>query len=80
MNAYAYNEEKTLKWLEKKVRRVGASIKNVGIHVGSNSVLSANFVVVKDSEEDEGRFKMRFGIHNTKLPAIGVSLIEVCSH
>ncbi|XP_059478797.1 ribonuclease H2 subunit B [Neocloeon triangulifer] len=40
---YRINEEKTLRWLTKKVKRVSEVLKEKGIHVGPGAV-SANFV------------------------------------
>ena len=54
LNAYKYNEEKALKWLEKKVRRVADALKDKGYHVSSQRVISANFLTNKDDVESEG--------------------------
>lgn len=43
MKAYKYNEEKTLSWLEQRVRRVATVLKDKNIHVRSGAV-SATFI------------------------------------
>lgn len=42
-NYYRYNEEKTIKWLTKKAKKVGSMLREKGIHVGPGAV-SANFI------------------------------------
>jgi ribonuclease H2 subunit B len=43
LNAYKYNEEKTLSWLQRKTERVAEVLKQKGIHVSGGAV-SATFV------------------------------------
>ena len=51
LQAFKYNEEKTLSWLRKKVERVSEIVKQKGIHV-SQGAISANFV--KSSKYEGG--------------------------
>lgn len=50
LNAFKYNEEKTLNWLKKKTERVADILKQKNIHVTSGGAISANFV--KSSKTD----------------------------
>lgn len=50
LNAFKYNEEKTLQWLQKKTERVADILKQKNIHVGTGAV-SASFV--KSSKTDQ---------------------------
>lgn len=50
LQAYKFNEDKTLNWLKKKVSRVGEIVRQKGIHVSQGAV-SANFV--KSSKQDD---------------------------
>ncbi|KAJ9588628.1 hypothetical protein L9F63_028069, partial [Diploptera punctata] len=43
LNAYKYNEEKTLSWLQRKTERVAEVLKQKGVHVSGGAV-SATFV------------------------------------
>jgi len=43
LNAYRYNEEKTLSWLQRRAERVAETLKQRGVHVSGGSI-SANFV------------------------------------
>lgn len=49
LNAFKYNEEKTLSWLKKKTERVSEILKQKNIHVSSGAV-SATFI--KSSKDD----------------------------
>ena len=52
MKAYKYNEEKTMTWLEGRVRRLAKVLREKNIHVSSGAV-SATFVSssLKDMQE-----------------------------
>lgn len=43
LQAYKYNEEKSLKWLQKKVERVADLLRQKGVHV-SQGAMSATYV------------------------------------
>ncbi|XP_063224613.1 ribonuclease H2 subunit B [Bacillus rossius redtenbacheri] len=49
LNAYKYNEEKTLSWLQRKAERVAEVLKQKGVHVSGGAV-SASFV--KSGKQD----------------------------
>ncbi|XP_011504522.1 PREDICTED: ribonuclease H2 subunit B [Ceratosolen solmsi marchali] len=51
LQAFKYNEDKTLSWLRKKVERVAEIVRQKGIHV-SQGAISANFV--KSSKHEGG--------------------------
>ena len=51
LQAFKYNEEKTLSWLHKKVEKVAEIIRQKGIHV-SHGAISANYV--KTSKYESG--------------------------
>jgi ribonuclease H2 subunit B len=51
LQAFKYNEEKTLSWLRKKVERVAEIVRQKGIHV-SQGAISANYV--KSSKYEGG--------------------------
>ncbi|KAL3282431.1 hypothetical protein HHI36_005618 [Cryptolaemus montrouzieri] len=62
LNAFKYNEEKTLSWLKKKTERVADILKQKNIHVGAGSV-SATFVKAKnESFDNEAYLKYAHGI------------------
>lgn len=56
MKAYRYNEEKTLEWLEGKVRKLAEVLKDKKIHVGAGAV-SDTFVTsqVNGESVNQGR-------------------------
>lgn len=55
LNAYKYNEEKALSWLQKKTERVAEVLKQKGIHVSGGAV-SATFVKSgKSDSADAGK-------------------------
>lgn len=56
VKAYKYNEDKTLLWLEDRVRRVAKVLRAKNIHVTSGAV-SATFVTsdVNNETIDEGK-------------------------
>lgn len=51
LQAFKYNEEKTLCWLKKKVEKVADVVRQKGIHVSQGAV-SANYV--KSSKQESG--------------------------
>lgn len=55
MKAYKYNEEKTMTWLEYRVRRLSKLLRQKNIHVTSGAT-SATFVTSNISNDniDEG--------------------------
>ncbi|KAL1140582.1 hypothetical protein AAG570_000512, partial [Ranatra chinensis] len=54
LNAYIYNEEKTLNWLKKKAERIVRTLKSRGINVLDSSAVSANFVKSSAVVESRG--------------------------
>lgn len=77
LNAYIYNEEKTLKWLEKKVKRVASALQDQGMHVSSNNAISANFVVIQEKKEDSNEYlRYAMGMVSNYLPDSLTSLLE----
>jgi hypothetical protein len=55
LNAYKYNEEKTLSWLQRKTERVAEVLKQKGIHMSGGAV-SATFVKSgKSDPADSGK-------------------------
>lgn len=52
LQLYRFNEDKTLAWLGRKVRRVAEVLQQKGLHVGPGAV-SANFV--KGNRADSGK-------------------------
>ncbi|CAH1399665.1 unnamed protein product [Nezara viridula] len=68
LNAYIYNEEKALKWLEKKVRRAASILNEKGHHVASHSVVSANFVINKEGESEDSYLRYACGLVSDYLP------------
>lgn len=61
LNAFKYNEEKTLSWLKKKTERVAEILKQKNIHVGSGAV-SATYVKSKESSDTESYLRYAHGI------------------
>lgn len=61
MRAYKYNEEKTLKWLEDRVRKLAAVLRQKSVHVTSGAV-SATFVASSVGKDniDEGTTKITY--------------------
>lgn len=51
LQAFKYNEDKTLNWLKNKVEKVSEVLKQKGIHV-SQGAISANYV--KSSKQESG--------------------------
>jgi ribonuclease H2 subunit B len=49
LQAFKYNEDKSLKWLQKKVEKVANVLKQKGIHVSQNAI-SATYVTSTKSE------------------------------
>lgn len=63
MNAFKYNEEKTLNWLKKKTERVADILKQKNIHVAGSGAVSSNFVKPKsDSNDQEAYLRYAHGI------------------
>lgn len=60
MKAYKYNEEKTLTWLEGRVRSLAKVLRDKNIHVTSGAV-SATFVTSNNKNDniDEGNLTPR---------------------
>lgn len=56
MKAYKYNEEKSIAWLENKIRKLAKILKEKNIHVTAGAV-SATFICSNVSNEnvDEGK-------------------------
>ncbi|CAG9772019.1 unnamed protein product [Ceutorhynchus assimilis] len=52
LNAFKYNEEKTLNWLKKKTERVADILKQKNIHVSNAGAISSNFVKSSKSDSD----------------------------
>lgn len=69
LNAYKYNEEKALSWLQKKTERVAEVLKQKGIHVSGGAV-SATFVKSgkSDSADAESYLKYAHGLVSEYLP------------
>lgn len=63
LNAFKYNEEKTLNWLQRKAERVAEILKQKGIHVGSGA-MSTTFVKSSksDNPDQEAYLKYAHGI------------------
>lgn len=51
LQAFKFNEEKTLSWLRKKVERVAEILRQKGVHV-SQGAMSANYI--KSSKYESG--------------------------
>ncbi|KAG8230950.1 hypothetical protein J437_LFUL010835 [Ladona fulva] len=65
LNAYKYNEEKTLAWLQRKTERVADILRQKGIHVGGGA-MSASFLKTtkqqSDIDSNESYLKYAHGI------------------
>lgn len=62
LNAFKYNEEKTLSWLQKKTERVSEILKQKNIHVTGGSA-SATFIKSSKSQQpDEAYLRYAHGI------------------
>jgi len=59
LNAYKYNEEKTLSWLQRKTERVAEVLKQKGIHVSGGAV-SATFVKSGKPETSDAESYLRY--------------------
>ncbi|KAF6204484.1 hypothetical protein GE061_002825 [Apolygus lucorum] len=59
LNAFIYNEEKTLLWLQTKLERLIAVLKEKNINTSKTVAVSANFVKT-DDDEDSGVNYMRY--------------------
>uniref|UniRef100_A0A0A9YXI0 Ribonuclease H2 subunit B n=1 Tax=Lygus hesperus TaxID=30085 RepID=A0A0A9YXI0_LYGHE len=59
LNAFIYNEEKTLLWLQTKLERLIAVLKEKNINTSKTVAISANFVKNED-DEDSGVNYMRY--------------------
>lgn len=59
LNAYKYNEEKTLSWLQRKTERVAEVLKQKGIHVSGGAV-SATFVKSGKSDPADSESYLRY--------------------
>jgi ribonuclease H2 subunit B len=67
LNAYKYNEEKTLSWLQRKTERVAEVLKQKGIHVSGGAV-SATFVKSgKPDPSDSGKPKTNMFTYLTSV-------------
>lgn len=63
MNAYKYNEDKTLNWLKKKTERVAEILKQKNIHVTGSGAVSGNFVrTAKTDADHEAYLRYAHGI------------------
>ncbi|XP_046393059.1 ribonuclease H2 subunit B [Ischnura elegans] len=66
LNAYKYNEEKTLAWLQRKTERVAEILRQKGVHVGSGAVSSTFLKTAKqqqaDADSNEAYLKYAHGI------------------
>lgn len=54
LKVWKFNEQNTLSWLEKKVNKVAAILERKGIHVGTLSAVSNNFVKSVNQKESQG--------------------------
>lgn len=59
LNAFKYNEDKTLSWLKKKTERVAEILKQKNIHVTSGAI-SANFLKSSRNETSEHEAYLRY--------------------
>ncbi|KAF7269351.1 ribonuclease H2 subunit B [Rhynchophorus ferrugineus] len=63
LNAYKYNEEKTLNWLKKKTERVAEILKQKNIHINTSVAISANYVKSnKNDADNESYLRYAHGI------------------
>nr|CAI5870431.1 unnamed protein product [Callosobruchus analis] len=60
LNAFKYNEEKTLMWLKKKIERVAEILKQKNIHVTGGSAVSAAFVKSSRCETNDNDAYIRY--------------------
>nr|CAH7769770.1 unnamed protein product [Callosobruchus chinensis] len=60
LNAFKYNEEKTLMWLKKKIERVAEILKQKNIHVTGGSAVSAAFVKSTRCETNDNDAYIRY--------------------
>ncbi|KAH1024425.1 hypothetical protein HUJ05_003910 [Dendroctonus ponderosae] len=60
LNAFKYNEEKTLNWLKKKTERVADILKQKNIHVTGSGAVSSNFVKPAKSESNDQDAHLRY--------------------
>lgn len=60
LNAFKYNEEKTLSWLKKKTERVAEILKQKNIHVTSGGAISATFVKSSRNETSDSESYLRY--------------------
>ncbi|CAG9576041.1 unnamed protein product [Danaus chrysippus] len=78
LKAYKYNEEKTLMWLEQKIRKLSQILKDRNIHVTSGAI-SATFVastVNSDKVDEEFYLKYAHGIVSEYLEDHLIKLLE----
>ncbi|XP_075978827.1 ribonuclease H2 subunit B [Anticarsia gemmatalis] len=78
MKAYKYNEEKTLTWLEDRVRRTAKVLRQKNIHVTSGAT-SATFVtsnIKNDNIDEEFYLKYAFGMVSEYLQDDIIELLE----
>lgn len=59
LNAFKYNEDKTLSWLKKKTERVAEILKQKNIHVGGGAV-SATFIKSNKQETADNESYLRY--------------------
>lgn len=59
LNAFKYNEDKTLAWLKKKTERVAEILKQKNIHVSGGAV-SATFVKSSKSDQNDTESYLRY--------------------
>lgn len=60
LNAFKYNEDKTLSWLKKKTERVAEILKQKNIHVTSGGAISATFVKSSRNETSDNEAYLRY--------------------
>ncbi|XP_066254414.1 ribonuclease H2 subunit B [Euwallacea similis] len=60
LNAFKYNEDKTLNWLKRKTERVAEILKQKNIHVGTSGVVSSNFIKSAKSETVDHEAYLRY--------------------
>ncbi|CAB3220862.1 unnamed protein product [Arctia plantaginis] len=78
MKAYKYNEEKTLSWLDDRVRRLAIVLRQKNIHVTSGAT-SATFVssnINNENIDEEFYLKYAFGIISEYLQSDIIELLE----
>ncbi|XP_032515786.2 ribonuclease H2 subunit B [Danaus plexippus] len=78
LKAYKYNEEKTLMWLEQKIRKLSQILRDRNIHVTSGAI-SATFVastVNSDKVDDDFYLKYAHGIVSEYLEDHLIKLLE----